>query len=288
MSRSAILVPLTISPEPDDLRRAIARINRRLKEVEELDPTTVELYDNRVAALQASIDESLAQIFGVGTDRYIRYRRTIDWAEDIPSFGGELKLEKYREDVINGRGQVLAMLGEAKRSLEEWLSDLGPVSASSSSSASRPAASNRKVFIVHGHDELPREAVARFLEAIDFEVVILNERASGNRTIIEKIEANSDVGFAVVLLTPDDEGGKKGGPMQSRARQNVLLELGYFMAKLGRDRVCAIMRDKVEVPTDFAGVVWVAFDSSGAWKTALGKELEVHFRIDWNKAMKRS
>lgn len=134
----------------------------------------------------------LFNVFSAASWEHIRYRRTIDWAEDIPSFGGELKLEKYREDVNKGRGQVLAMLGEARRSLEEWLSDLGPVSASSLSSAPGPAASNRKVFIVHGHDELPREAVARFLEAIDFEVVILNERASGNRTIIEKIEANSD------------------------------------------------------------------------------------------------
>lgn len=287
MSLTTTLVPLLSAPEPGNLKIAIGRVNRRIKEVEGLDPSTVDLYDNRIAALQASIDESLTQIFGAGNDRYRRYRRTLDWAEDIPSFGSPRDLTKYREDVAKGCAQVLTMLGEAKRALEEWMSELGPANSQPVGAAVTPTALNRKVFIVHGHDELPREAVARYLEALDFEVIILNERASRNKTIIEKIEANADVGFAVVLLTPDDEGAKKGAPAQPRARQNVLLELGYFMAKLGRDRVCAIMRDKVEVPTDFAGVVWVSFDSTGAWKTALAKELDVHFQIDWNKAMRR-
>jgi Predicted nucleotide-binding protein containing TIR-like domain len=152
---------------------------------------------------------------------------------------------------------------------------------------SGPAA--RKVFIVHGHDEGARESVARFLEQLDFDPIILHEQANQGRTIIEKIEAHGEVGFAVVLLTPDDVGGiQGGGTTQPRPRQNVLLELGYFIGRLGRARVCALKRGDVEVPSDFGGVVYEPFDGSGGWKQALGRELQAAgFSIDWNVVMKR-
>ena len=146
---------------------------------------------------------------------------------------------------------------------------------------------SRKVFIVHGHDDGARETVARFLERIGLEAVILHEQANQGRTIIEKVVANSDVGFAVVLLTPDDEGCIKGGTLEPRARQNVLLELGYFIGRLGRDKVCALKRGTLEIPSDFAGVVWEAMDSSGGWKHGLARELEAAgHSIDWNKVMR--
>lgn len=148
-----------------------------------------------------------------------------------------------------------------------------------------PAA--RKAFVVHGHDEGAREAVARFLERIGFEAIILHEQANQGRTVIEKIEAHGEVGFAVVLLTPDDVGGVKDGHIQPRARQNVLLELGYFIGRLGRSRVCALKRGDVEIPSDFGGVVYEPFDPAGGWKSAIGRELQAAgFEIDWNKVMK--
>jgi predicted nucleotide-binding protein len=151
---------------------------------------------------------------------------------------------------------------------------------------SGPAA--RKVFIVHGHDEGARELVARFLEQLKFAPIILHEQANQGRTIIEKIEAHGDVGFAVILLTPDDVGSVKDGALQPRARQNVLLELGYFVGRLGRARVCALKRGDLEVPSDFGGVVYEPFDAGGGWKQALSRELQAAgFDIDWNVAMKR-
>jgi predicted nucleotide-binding protein len=153
----------------------------------------------------------------------------------------------------------------------------------------RTGPADRKVFVVHGHDEGAREAVARYLEKLGFEAIILHEQANKGRTVIEKIEAHGEVGFAVVLLTPDDVGSLKGDDLQPRARQNVLLELGYFVGRLGRSRVCALKRGEVEVPSDFGGVVYETFDDRGAWKTALGKELEAAgFEIDWNAAMRPS
>ncbi len=133
-----------------------------------------------------------------------------------------------------------------------------------------------KVFIVHGHDGEARETVARFLQNIGFTPVILNQEANQGRTIIEKIEAHSDVGFAVVLLTPDDLGqARTENDLQPRARQNVLLELGYFMALLGRSKVCVLRKGEVSVPSDFAGVVWEEMDSAGGWKLKLARELQV-------------
>ncbi len=144
-----------------------------------------------------------------------------------------------------------------------------------------------KIFIVHGPDDGARETVARFLERIGLEVVILHEQANQGRTIIEKVVANSDVGFAVVLLTPDDEGCVSGGTPEPRARQNVLLELGYFIGRLGREKVCALKRGSPEIPSDFAGVVWETMDSNGGWKQTLARELEAAGHIiDWNKVMR--
>jgi predicted nucleotide-binding protein len=147
---------------------------------------------------------------------------------------------------------------------------------------------SKHVFIVHGHDGEAKESVARFLSTIGFKPIILHEQPNKGRTIIEKVEAFREVGFAVVLLTPDDEGKAKGaGSLEPRARQNVLFELGYFIGSLGRERVCALLRDEVTIPSDFDGVVWTKMDSGNGWKQSLGKELEASgYEIDWNLVMR--
>lgn len=145
--------------------------------------------------------------------------------------------------------------------------------------------SNNKIFIVHGHDHGALQPVARFLEKNDFEAIILHEQANNGRTIIEKIEKNSDVGFAVVLLTPDDIGrGLSDLEDKPRARQNVILELGYFIGRLGRERVCALKTTELEIPSDFGGVVYTEMDRHEAWKFSLAKELKAAgYFIDMNK-----
>ena len=145
---------------------------------------------------------------------------------------------------------------------------------------------SRKVFIVHGHDEAAREIVARYLQQLGFEPIILHEQPNRGRTVIEKVIAHTDVGFAVVLLTPDDEGCARGGRPEPRPRQNVLLELGYFIGSLGRENVCALKRGDVEIPSDFAGVVWEPMDAGNGWKLALARELKAAgHAVDLNKAL---
>ena len=160
-----------------------------------------------------------------------------------------------------------------------------PLSTVKASSTDR---TSNQVFIVHGHDGEAKESVARFIEKIGLNPIILHEQPNMGRTIIEKVESFNEVGFAVVLLTPDDEGKAKGvDQLEPRARQNVLFELGYFIGCLGRDRVCALLRDDVSIPSDFDGVVWVKMDSGNGWKQVLGKELEAAgYVIDWNLVMR--
>ncbi|PGE92313.1 TIR domain-containing protein [Bacillus toyonensis] len=144
---------------------------------------------------------------------------------------------------------------------------------------------NKKVFIVHGHDESVKIAVARFLERLDLKPIILHEQASGGTTIIEKIENNTDVGFGIVLYTPCDLGkAKNDDELQIRARQNVVFEHGYLIAKLGRSNVCALVKDNIEKPNDISGVVYVNYDSGTGWHMELFKELKnAGYNLDANK-----
>lgn len=137
--------------------------------------------------------------------------------------------------------------------------------------------SKTRVFIVHGKDDAMKEAVARVIEKLDLEPVILHEQPELGRTIIEKFTQCSNVGYAVILLSPDDFAYPKGlAPEKGkyRARQNVILELGYFIGRLGRERVMALIKrgKDFEIPTDFAGVVYTPFDEQ--WRFKLTKELK--------------
>lgn len=148
--------------------------------------------------------------------------------------------------------------------------------------------SGKKVFLVHGHDESAREGTARFLEKLGLEAIILHEQPNAGRTIIEKVEKFAEVAFAVVLLTPDDVGGTANNPqvLKPRSRQNVILELGYFLGKLGRAHVAALLKGDVEKPSDYDGVVYISMDSGGAWKLQLARELKTAgLDIDLNDAV---
>jgi len=145
------------------------------------------------------------------------------------------------------------------------------------------AQQSKKVFVVHGHDSEAKESAARFIERLELEAIILHEQPNAGRTVIEKFEQYTDVGFAVVLLTPDDVGAAKDkrASLQPRARQNVVLELGYFLGKLGRSRVCALYKSGVEIPSDFDGVLYIELDDKGAWRTKLAQELS-NARVPFN------
>lgn len=89
--------------------------------------------------------------------------------------------------------------------------------------------------------------MSSFISELGLEPIILHQQASSRRTIIEKIEDYSNVGFAIALYTPCDIEVKQGGLTYStRARQNVVFEHGYLIAKFGREKVTAIVKGEIE------------------------------------------
>ncbi len=140
---------------------------------------------------------------------------------------------------------------------------------------------NSQVFIVHGHDEIARLEVVRFVEALGLEPIILHMQASSGMTIIEKIAYYSNVGFGIVIYTPCDTGQKTGSLIgRYRARQNVVFEHGYLIGKLERSRVTAVVKGDVEIPNDISGIVYTPMDSDGKWQEQLKREMRaVGFQV---------
>jgi predicted nucleotide-binding protein len=143
------------------------------------------------------------------------------------------------------------------------------------------------IFIVHGQNEKVKLEVSDFIKKLGLNAIILHEQPNKGRTIIEKFEEESlTAGFAIILLTADDLGFPKDNPDEShpRARQNVILELGYFFGKLGRKYVCALYENGVQLPSDFEGIIYIPLNSD--WRLQLAKEIKhAGIDIDLNRAI---
>ena len=146
--------------------------------------------------------------------------------------------------------------------------------------------SKEEVFIVHGHDEEAKAKTARFIQKLGFKPIILHEQASSGKTIIEKIESYSNVGFGIVLYTPCDVGSVKRASLElkKRARQNVVFEHGFLIGKIGRKNVCALVKGDIETPNDISGVVYITMDNGEGWEFQIAKEMKKSgYTVDMNK-----
>jgi predicted nucleotide-binding protein len=287
----------------DQLRRRAEQLRECIRNLDMFDPNAVRKRYSipEVMQLEAEIDEALAAAFGADTPSYQRYSgaKRLDNGPHAmrmgPMFGGGSEAAYDAQDAIEarqylaeGKMQALALLRQAVQAIENRIADLEPAVSAPVSAQAIHSSENRKVFVVHGREEGPREAIARFLGDLGFRPIILHEQANQGQTVIEKVESHSDVGFAVVLLTPDDMGNLKGELPQPRARQNVLLELGYFIGKLKRNRVCTFKVGELEIPSDWRGVVDEPYDMGGGWKQTLARELQAAgYEVDWNTVMRR-
>jgi predicted nucleotide-binding protein len=265
---------------------AIARLTKRLKDLERFDPNSAEASsDPQVVALGQAIDRTLVHIFGADTVDYRRYKGVCvlgnAWLDS------QIPLVTRRTCLRQDKSKAIAVISGIIKGFQEDLEEFAPSQSSSTINETASTVRPNKVFVVHGHDEGPREALARFLERLEIRPVILHERPNKGRTIITKFrEEAADVGFAVVLVTPDDVGGISEAKFKARARQNVVFELGFFIGALGPERVAALVKGDIERPSDFDGVVYISLDN-GSWKTDLGRELQAAgYEIDWNKVMK--
>lgn len=272
---------------PDIIKKGIVKLQRRITELENFDISTVEKrWDAKITALTDKINNTLAEIFGHGTVEYNNYH--IYDLCDLPIImgGGPDPIYEVHESYTRGIKDAIVKMNSVKEILEEKLQDIAPQSSVEEKEEQFP--NNGQIFVVHGHDELVKQSVARFLEKLNLNPVILHEQPNQGKTLIEKLETHSAlVDFAVVLLTPDDKGYPANEPekIRDRARQNVILELGLFVGILGRGRVCALYKGDLEIPSDYAGVVYIPLDESDGWKLSLAREIKQVIDIDLNKAI---
>ena len=148
------------------------------------------------------------------------------------------------------------------------------------------AKNQSKVFISHGHDGEVITTVAKFIETLGLEVTVLDEQPKKGQTIVDKFEEHADeAGFAIVLLTPDDVGSSKAtGKRKPRARQDIIFELGYLLGGLGGERVCALYKEGVELPSGIRDVAYVPMDSDDDWKLKLSQGMrKAGLPVDMNK-----
>ncbi len=215
---------------------------------------------------------------------------------DDSSYLNEIKNIHFHSLNIYNNNNQLEIWNSGKKKLENLINTMiEDIELSSMSKENLVSDENNngviynKVFIIHGHDNALKQEVARFIEKIGLEAIILHEQANKGRTIIEKFEGFADVGFAIALLTPDDEvimmSDRSNKKSYFRARQNVIFEMGFFIGILGRERVFPLVKgDDVEIPSDYMGVVYTKYEG-GNWKLDLIKELKaVGYDCDANKA----
>jgi predicted nucleotide-binding protein len=244
-----------------------------------------ELLDASTGGSEADLKERWQDYYTWTEYNEALLRRSFDLAEPaeeyatrapfIGSIGGPPDPLHVRwEDLRNNISGKMRRLKSLQERIE--LFRVHPDATSPASPPRDPAVLGSDVFVVHGHDGETKITVARFLsKLVGREPVILHEQPDRGCTIIEKFEQHAArAGCAVVLLTGDDNGGTIGGPQKPRARQNVILELGFFVGTLGRDRVVILYEPEVELPSDLNGILYIPLDEYGAWRNAVARELQ--------------
>lgn len=226
----------------------------------------------------------ITNLFG-NTSEYLADLEKIDFYPIIAPSSDDWK----RESWSSGVSKLRNLLNTMKEEVSLFTDVPGSVLEEQGAGAARSSATSDSVFIVHGNDAAMKEAAARIVTKLGLRPIILHEQPHKGRTIIEKFVDYSDVGFAIVLLSPDDKCFQQEGDQEAvrfRARQNVVLELGYFLGLLGRERVVAVYREAegFEMPTDYSGVAFVPFDDAGRWQFDIARELKASgYKVDANE-----
>ena len=259
------------------MNRKIEKLKNIISEIDDLISKGVTSSDVTFSKWENKAKSFLLSIYNKDDYQYqefdnISFHYT-DFCE-INGFGPSInQVDVFRKGLLTAKGQLENIL--------ETMEEENGSSVSISDSEAN-IQNYDKVFIVHGHDGELKQSVARIIEKQGIEAIILSEQANKGRTIIEKFEAYSDVSGAICLFTADDFGrAKKDSSDNIRARQNVVLETGYFMGKLGRDHIVILADNGIEMPSDLSGVVYTNTES---WKIDLLKELRaMGYTVDFNK-----
>jgi predicted nucleotide-binding protein len=291
----------TLAPKKNlslaEMQRGIDRLTERLQELNNFNFGLVRSDANppELTGLEASIERTISRIFGENTPDYERYKAAAQVkAVFHAATTGYPAMQHYREQITSRIQNSKHLLQEAIRGLQEDVADqeamsepVDPPYAIAKTALSQTGSGHpgNKVFLVHGRDDATKNEVALFLRTIGLDPIILHLLANGGRHLLTKFREEAEgAAFAVVLMTPDDEGNIAGASdRQPRARQNVVFELGFFIGKLGSASVAALLKGDVEKPSDFDGIAYIPFDAGSRWKTDLARELH-HAKVPFDPA----
>ena len=220
-------------------------------------------------------------VFGPGTD----YGESFSYIDFGPNWIASPDHDRYV--YLEGLNEAYALIASLIEQIEVYCDDPGSTQRGPVDEKA-VAVDSKQVFVVHGRDQGALAEVKQVLSQLGLEPVVLQDQPNQGRTIIEKFEDYAQVGFAVVVCTPDDQGKLAQGDAepQLRVRQNVVFEWGYFIGKLGRDRVCALIKGGVEIHSDYDGVLYVEIGDNESWKVQLARELKgAGHDVDANKLL---
>ena len=242
-----------------------SKIEKMIKTANELIETGATISDPRFKAWKTDVKSFFASEYGKESSQYLDFKTMMYDSPKAAGYDGENVILR------NEMETTVIILQDCLNEIEE-------------EGETMTATDFRKVFIVHGHDGELKERVARTLEKLGIEAIILSERPSEGKTIIEKLEKHTDVGAGIVLLTCDDLGrAKEATDDNYRARQNVVFEYGYLMGRLGRSHVIMIREETVEKPSDLEGIV---YSPKSNWERDVIRELKaMGFSVDANKLL---
>ncbi len=281
-----------------DIVQAIQQLQEKIEKTRKLDTEQIQFDEPVVDALQKEIRDTIRDIFGADSPEYYDHSQHKIW------HGGHIYLEarsKRQEKFIAGIPHTISMLEGLIQRLEDRrkiLKDEAPKPApQTESKVAKVVATNpqskrkasvveatelprrimtKRVCVIHGQNDALKNAVVDYLEKLALDPVVLHKQQNNDRNIVEKIESLPEVDFAVVLLTADDfaQPGKpaaRGGRMQ--AKRNVLFELGYYVGRLGKSRVCSLYSGHSKPPLDHDGINCLTVSENQVWRRLLGLEL---------------
>lgn len=247
----------------------------------------IEYRNGQLDKVQKRAEMIIRKFFGE-TSHYIKSLNNISYSPMMWTSGTPDSVFSNR--FYDGKDELLNLLNVIKEDVSLDIK-INPSKTTTAPKSKTKKDLNSNIFIVHGHNEEMKQSVARTIEKLELKPIILHEQASKGKTIIEKFTDNSDVLYAIVLLSADDIAYSKSSEPESakfRARQNVIFELGYFIGKLGRERVLALHQnvENFEIPSDYNGIVFVPYDDAGKWQFELVKELKaIGVKVDANNVI---